>query len=139
VRILAVSFVPVVLLLWGCSDAPQRAAVSGTVKLNGELVAEGAINFIPTQGTTGPGVGTIIKDGKYHIPRDKGVIVGTNRVELRSIQKLGTKIQDPTKPQGVLAEERGEAFPPKYNNESTLTREIKAEDNTLDFDVKTKD
>jgi hypothetical protein len=136
---LAVSFLPAISLLWGCSDGPQRAAVSGTVKLNGQLVAEGSISFIPTEGTVGPEVGAIIKNGQYHIPRDKGVIVGTNRVELRAIQKLGTMIQDPTKPQGELTEKLGEAFPPECNSESKLIRNVQAVDNTFDFAVNTKD
>ena len=138
-RVLAPCLLTSVGMLLGCAEGPQRAEVSGTVKLNGRLVPDGAISFIPVEGTTGPEVGAIIRNGQYQIPRDKGVIVGKNRVELRAIQKLGTKIQDPTKPEGVLTDELGEAFPPEYNRESTLIRDIKAEDNTLNFEVETKD
>ena len=66
-----------VSLLWlaGCSG--NEAEVSGTVRLDGELIQEGSINFIPVEGTKGPGVGAVIKDGKYHIlevvPKEKTI------------------------------------------------------------------
>src|SRR5688572_26319207 len=86
----------------GCSQSgPERADVSGTVELDGQPIDEGAIQFIPVQGTQGPSAGGVIKDGKYAIPRGNGVVVGKNRVELRSFKYTGKKIQDPTGPQGT--------------------------------------
>jgi hypothetical protein len=138
-RVFAVSWLMFAGLLLGCSaSGPPRAAVSGTVKLNGQPVEEGSIQFIPVEGTTGPGVGGIIKNGQYQIPQAKGVMVGKNRVELRAIKKTGKKVQDPTKPQGILTDERGQAFPPEYNDDSTLVRDIKAEDNIVNFDIEAK-
>jgi len=123
----------------GCSGSgPQRAEVSGTVKLNGELVEEGAISFIPVEGTTGPQAGEAIRKGTYHIARAKGVVVGKNRVQLVAFRKSGKKIQDPTKLPGVLTDERVQAFPPEYNTESTLVREIKPDGNIIDFEIDTK-
>src|SRR5215470_15766954 len=63
----------------GCSG-DNRSEVSGTVKLNGQPVVEGAINFIPIEGNKGAGAGAAIIDGKYHIPRSSGVTAGKNRV-----------------------------------------------------------
>ena len=127
-----------VSLLWlaGCSG--NEAEVSGTVRLDGELIQEGSINFIPVEGTKGPGVGAVIKDGKYHIPRSRGVTVGKNRVELRAFKSTGKKVQDPTGPPGVLVEARVPAFPPEYNDQSTVVKEIQAGPNTIDFDVPAK-
>jgi hypothetical protein len=120
----------------GCSG--DRAEVSGTVKLNGKLIEEGAITFIPVEGTQGPGTGAVIRDGKYHIPADKGVTPGKNRVELRAFISTGHKIKDPTASPGATTDERVQAFPAEYNDRSTLVREVRAGSNTLDFDIRTE-
>lgn len=127
------------LLFAGCSGAgPQRAEVSGTVKINGQAVPEGAINFFPDKGTKGPEAGAAIKDGKFHIPRDQGPIVGTNRIVLRAFQKTGRKIQDPTAPPGTLTDEIANIFPPDVADNSTLFREVQPSDNVFDFDIPVK-
>jgi hypothetical protein len=119
----------------GCSG--DRAEVSGKVLLDGKPIEEGAITFIPIEGTRGPGTGAIIRDGKYHIPASKGVVVGRNRVELRAFRSSGGKIQDPTARRGTLTDVRVPAFGPEYNDESTLVRDIQRGANTLDFDIAT--
>jgi hypothetical protein len=126
-----------ILALGGCSrDGVQRAEVSGTVTFNGEPVKEGSINFFPTEGTKGPEAGGAILDGKYHIPRAKGPVVGKNRVELRAFQKTGRKIQDPTAPPGTLTEEIANVFPLEFNTNSTLTRDVQPGKNELPFDIR---
>ena len=119
----------------GCSG-DDRTEVSGTVTLNGQPVAEGAITFIPIDGNKGAGAGATIADGKYHIPRSAGVAAGKNRVELRAFRETGKKVQDPTGKPGVLTTERVMAFPPEYNDRSTLVREVGRGSATLDFDIK---
>jgi hypothetical protein len=127
------------LCLPGCADSgPPTAEVSGTVRLDSRLIDEGSIQFIPVEGSRGPSTGGVIQDGKYHIPRKMGATVGTNRVELRAFKNARTKIQDPTAPPGVQTEERVQAFPPEFNDRSTVVREIRAGSNTIDFDVETK-
>jgi hypothetical protein len=139
------SRVPLVVILFllgiapffaGCSGSgPQRAEVSGTVTLNGRPVREGSINFFPTDGNTGPEAGGEIKDGKYHIPRAKGPVVGQNRVELRAFQKTGKRIQDPTAPPGTLTEEIANVFPPEFNTNSELKRTVNAGKNDIPFAI----
>jgi hypothetical protein len=121
--------------LWaaGCGDG--KAEVSGTVSLDGTPIEEGAINFIPIDGTRGPGAGAAIRDGKYHIPRSMGVTPGKNRVELRAFRNTGRKVKDPTGPRGAMTEERTQVFPLEYNDQSTLTREVSPGSNTFDFDI----
>ncbi|MBN9118794.1 MAG: hypothetical protein J0I06_06485 [Planctomycetes bacterium] len=118
----------------GCSG-DNRSEVSGTVKVNGQPVAEGAINFIPTAGNTGAGAGAVITNGKYHIPRSAGAAAGKNRVELRAFKNTGRKVQDPTGAPGALADERVMIFPPEYNDRSTLVRDVKSGSDTIDFDI----
>ncbi|MCI0361576.1 MAG: hypothetical protein L0211_24085 [Planctomycetaceae bacterium] len=127
-------------VLWqgGCSSSPGTAEVSGTVLLDGQPVEEGSIQFIPVEGTKGAGAGGIIKSGNYHIPRDNGVAVGRNRVELRSFRTSGGKVQDPTGAPGVFTDERVQAFPPEYNDNSTVVKEVQSGRNVFDFDVPTK-
>jgi len=121
------------LCVLGCGG--DKAEVHGTVSLNGTPIEEGAINFIPVEGTQGPGVGATIHNGEYHIPRAKGVVVGKNRVELRAFRNTGKKVKDPTQP-GALIDERVLAFPPEYNDRSTLVREVTRGSNKIDFDIK---
>ena len=118
----------------GCSG-DNRSEVSGTVKVNGQPIVEGAINFIPVEGNKGAGAGATITDGRYHIPRSAGVAAGKNRVELRAFKNTGRKVQDPTGKPGVLADERVLLFPPEYNDRSTLVRDVKSGSDTIDFDI----
>jgi hypothetical protein len=123
----------------GCGKkGPKRAAVSGQVSLDGQPITEGIIQFLPVEGTVGPEAGGIIENGHYDIPRQRGPVVGKNRIELRASKKTGRKIQDPTGRTGILTDESKEAFPPTVNTNSTLVREIKDEPNKLDFDIKSK-
>ncbi len=127
------------VLLVGCADSgPDRAEVFGTVLLDGQPVKEGSINFIPIEGTKGPGAGGVISDGHYLISRANGVTVGKNRVELRAFKMTGRKVQDPTGRPGVLTAERVSAFPPEYNDKSTLVRDIHSGPNEVNFDVRTR-
>jgi hypothetical protein len=136
-RVLRLAALAALLLAAGCSGG-GKAEVSGTVLLDGEPVEQGSINFIPVEGTSGPGVGAVIKDGKYHIPKGKGVTVGKNRVELRAFRMSGRKVPDPMGRPGALTDERVPAFPPEYNTRSTLVREVQPGSNTFDFEVRTK-
>jgi hypothetical protein len=117
---------------------PRRAAVSGHVNLDGQPISEGVIQFLPVEGTIGPEAGGVIGNGQYNIPREKGPVVGKNRVELRASKKTGRKIQDPTGRPGVLTDEYKEVFPPDANTNSTLVREIKDKPNVIDFEIRTK-
>ena len=127
------------LSLVGCSGSgPQLAEVSGTVQLDGQLIEEGSIQFIPVEGTTGPGAGGVIRNGNYLIAREKGVTVGMNRVELRAFGKTDRKVVDPTGRPGAMTEERVQVFPPAYNDKSTVVKEIQAGSNTVNFEVETK-
>ena len=124
-----------VLVCMGCSPGGlKRAAVSGKVLVDQMPLKEGAISFFPVEGAPGPSVGAVIQDGRYRVPRDKGVMVGKNRIEIRAFRKTGRKIPDPTEPTRII-DEIIPAIPPEYNSKSTLIREIKEGSNSLDFDL----
>jgi hypothetical protein len=108
------------VLAAGCgpSDPLGRRAVSGTVTLDGAPLAEGTISFQPTeQGSTSSG--GLVTQGKYSIPRDKGLPPGKYRVVINAI-KPGTGM---TLPEGKMpGEEVGtppvELIPPEWNTTS---------------------
>jgi hypothetical protein len=126
-RILAV----LVLLALGCSDGLQRAPVRGRVLVDGKPLERGVINFLPVKGTTGPGAGGEIRNGKYALDARRGPMVGTNRVEIRGFRKTGRQ----KTVMGSPVDEEIQAVPPEFNDQSDLIREIKAGQNTLDFDL----
>jgi len=119
----------------GCGDS-RLAEVSGTVKLDGQLIEEGSIQFIPVEGNTGAGSGDVIKDGKYHIARERGVAVGKNRVEFRAFKESKRMVQDPTGKPGTKTFERLPAFPPTFNDASTIIRDIQSGSQVIDFDFR---
>jgi len=124
------------LLLAGCPDSgPPKASVSGTVRLDGQLIETGSINFFPVADNTGPSAGARIENGKYHIAKNKGVVVGKNRVELRGNRKTGRMVRDPLN-DDLMVPEVVEAFPPQYNRRSTLIRDIEHGSNSINFDLK---
>jgi hypothetical protein len=119
----------------GCSrSSTERAPVRGQVLIDHQPLAEGSIAFFPVEGTTGPSAGGVIHDGRYDIPRDRGVIVGRNRVEIRGFRQTGKTVRDVWKP-GEPVAERVRALDPEYNDHSTLVREIQQGRNQLDFDL----
>jgi len=127
----------VVVLVVGCGaeEGPERAAVSGTVNIDGEPLAEGAISFLPAEGTEGPTAGGTIEGGKFDIPKSNGVVVGKNRVEITANRKTGRQVPDAGKP-GSMRDEVVSAIAPEFNRKSTLVETIKSGENTLKFDVK---
>ena len=113
--------------------------VSGNITLDGKPVEEGAITFVPIEGTQSPSAGSDILDGGYDVPREKGPKVGVYRVEIRAQRKTGKKIAAGSPaPPGTMVDETVEAIPPAYNRESKLRAELKAGSNPLDFDLHSK-
>lgn len=135
-------FVLVGLLLGCCgcgqSDGISRATVGGKVTLDGVAITEGTIVFAPSGNTKGPVAGGAIENGLYAIDAAKGPVVGTNRVELRASKKTGRKVQMPMAQPGVTTDEVVEAFPDRYNVQSTLVTEIKSGKNVVDYELTSK-
>jgi hypothetical protein len=86
--------------------------------------------FIPTGG--GPSAGANIINGKYAIGTERGVVPGTNRIEIHAIHKTGGKVPSPIDPD-QLVDEIGELIPPKYHRNSILQEDVAVGDNTKDF------
>jgi acetyl esterase/lipase len=71
----------------------ERAAVEGTVRLNGEDLRWGMITFVPTDSTNQPTAFAMISRGKFSIPKHRGAVVGPCLIQVRD---LGTVEPRPT-------------------------------------------
>lgn len=136
--ILLLALLPL-LMVFGCGGPDNRAEVTGTVRFNGEPLPTGTISFVPTEGNSGPSSGGIITDGKYQVPRAKGVTVGKNKVSIYSTVKSGRKItQDQYRGGKDLMDEWVQVIPSKYNVQSEIICTVQPGSNQLDFDLKGK-
>ena len=127
------------LLVLGCvalafSLRPgSEPTVTGTVRLNNEVLPSGSIHWIPIEGTPGPGGGAgIDKDGKYEIKQ--GLRPGKYRVEIRSTITINRKIRNPTIP-SELVDEEVSVVPDEYNTRSKLIREVGRGSTVVDFEL----
>src|SRR6185437_14801065 len=99
----------VVLVLAGCGEpGPRKYKVSGTVRYDGQMVADGDVIFIPEDKSVGPEGGKI-KDGKYSLMAREG----KNQVQLRASRVVPGK-------KGPMGEDWVESYlPEKYNDKTT--------------------
>ena len=128
----------------GCGSGGAAAGVSGTVTVNGEPLAEGAIQFLPDEGTDGKGAAAKIAAGSYSVPIGETLMAGKHTVRIMAYRGTGVMIEgepaiDPESETvddaggGEMSEETEQYLPGEYNAASTLTADLKAGDNTQDF------
>ena len=116
-------------LMAGCSgsrDELPREPVSGTVMMDGQPLAEGAIQFTPAAGSGGPAISYTapIDNGEFSIPRADGLVPGSYKVSISAVPvKRDTRIE------ATIGKKKATPFkeliPAKYNSKTTLTEEIK--------------
>jgi len=136
-----------VLLLIGCSGggegSPPRAAVKGTVTLDGQPLAKGVVNFVPQGETEGPMTTAPVEDGSYSLPEESGPLVGTHRVEIES-RDLGGMAPDDEQAIQKLRQQgvkrlKVVKIPVAYNKRSQLTATVEADtENQFDFQLSSK-
>ena len=129
----------------GCGDdAGGRQAVSGTVTLKGKPVETGMLEFRPAAGTSEAGTsegvtytrsGAVIADGKFQIPKEKGLVPGRYKVSISAPDKHhklgGDELPGPTS-----SRTSKDLIPPEYNLKTKLEVEVKKDGpNTFDFAV----
>lgn len=119
----------------GCSSGNQRHPIQGQISFQGKPVLEGSIMFHPLNPQQGFLEGSLIQDGKYLIPADKGLVTGKYQVLISAPDHKG-KRPDPASAPGAVFEAR-ELFPEMYNTKSTLTVEVSSQGpNHFDFHLK---
>ncbi len=117
-------------VLVGCSkEGPGgRLEVSGTVTYKGTPVDNGTIEFVPHQGVKTQS-GSPITNGRYRIPADRGLMPGDYTVKISSMEPVAVSDE----PGGLPGKDPKERLPAKYNTKSTLTKEVKKGQTTIDF------
>ena len=104
----------------GCGRASiERAAISGTVTLDGQPLPRGQIRFIPTGESQGPSWSAWIKDGEYTTKGTKGVPVGNLRVEIKAFRIPAGYVAVATANEDEVPKEQ--YLPAKFNTNSELT------------------
>jgi hypothetical protein len=119
----------------GRTDDLPREAVSGSVKLDGQPLAKGIIQFAPTSDkVTTTARGEII-DGNYSISRAEGLVPGTYKVAISAFDNVeGAKALHGAP--GKVGPPPKNIVPKQYNTASKLTAEIKGgQDNTFPFEI----
>jgi hypothetical protein len=118
------------LLAGGCGDSTGgRQEISGTVTLKGQPLDEGFIQFLPLDNASPDQLatrsGAMIQNGKYLIPKEKGLVPGKYRVVISSGEKKGP-ISDAEAggpgPKSIFSKER---IPADYNLKTKQVVEVK--------------
>lgn len=121
--------VPLVLAaaLPGCGGASvPRATIEGQVVIGGQPLKAGRISFIPIAPNEGPAATAMIVDGKYHMDRSDGPVVGPNRVEVQAELDLGCPLDDDEAfVQRVAKSWPSDPIPPEFSRHSLLTAVVK--------------
>lgn len=115
----------------GSGDTLPRQAVTGMVTYDGQPLKEGRINFTPSDPNAKDPVfgGAPIKDGKYTIDKEVGLVPGKYNVAISGSSSEIDKGDSPGSAKGLPKE----LLPDKYNTKSTLTAEIKSGGNTVNY------
>ncbi|QDV74708.1 hypothetical protein [Botrimarina mediterranea] len=128
-RLSAWSFLALATLAFGCGPQTDRLGISGQVRLDGAPLDEGSIRFT-SRGDTPMAAGALVREGRFQIPAEKGLLPGDYAVVIRSPDNDAPKILYegfPTAPDRV---------PSQYNAESTLTANVaRGEENRFEFEL----
>jgi len=123
--------------LTGCSQsssAPPLGEVTGKVTLNGTPLKEATVEFQPAQGR--PSMGVTNDQGEYRLAYtgdESGAVPGQHTVRITTARSQSGG--EGGKP---LIEARPELVPETYNDQTTLTADVKAGSNVIDFPLEGK-
>lgn len=135
-RALVLLLLPGVVLA-GCGQGyGGRKEIRGTVKLKGQPLDEGVIDFTPISGDQATKEGALIKNGSYHIDRAHGLLPGKYRVTITSGDgRTPANTDEPPGPSGanIISKDR---IPPEYNINSKVEIEVTEKGpNVFDFEI----
>lgn len=122
-------FLALFLAFAGCGSGKPAASVSGSVKYAGEVISAGSIRLDPVDAKGGKAVGTQIKDGKYEISLDAGLVEGEYLVAILGTRETGKSIAPAERLHGTPStpiKETEQFIPEKYNANSKLKISLKA-------------
>jgi hypothetical protein len=124
----------------GSGDDLPREAVSGTVTLDNQPLANGSISFMPpVAGGTATSGGSTITNGKFSFPRETGLVPGSYNVAIYASQQSAERTKPAQVGGGKRSELAKELIPAKYNSQTELKSEIKkGGGNDLTFTLQSK-
>ncbi|MEQ9071977.1 MAG: carboxypeptidase-like regulatory domain-containing protein [Gimesia chilikensis] len=111
----------------GGADTPELGEVTGIITLDGNPLSGAEVVFEPASGA--PSVGKTDESGSYELIYNQdasGALPGQHTVRI-------SKFGEPGSPSDTENQ-----IPAKFNANSKLTAEVKAGDNTLNFDLESK-
>ena len=121
----------------GCRSG-NGMPVSGQVTLNGMPIPEGHISFEPTA-RTGTSHGALIKNGRFAIPKARGVPPGEYLVRIYSADETPTASLTPEEAAKAVPRVSKELIPPEYNVRSSQKVLVsKVGPNEFDFAIQVK-
>ena len=124
----------------GSADDLPREAVSGTVTLDGEPLASGAIQFFPATNAGGIAVsgGSPVEGGRFWIARENGLVPGRYNVAINAAEPESHDRRTKGAVRKGFAPIK-DLIPAKYNAKTTLKVEIdKGGSDSLKFDLQSK-
>lgn len=132
-RTFSLGFLSIICLVnFACSskpaDRPDLGKVTGVVVLDGTPVEGIEVQFTPEKGRGSQGVTD--GEGKYelnYLQQVKGAVIGKHKVIIKTLGE-----EDDSDPDAPVVEEK---IPAKYNTKSTLTAEVEAGENEIDFQL----
>ena len=109
--------------------------VSGSVSLDSQPLGNGTIQFSPLD-KDGLASGSAIVEGKYRIPREKGLPPGKYTVRISAADPSSAVPRPSAQGPGSEAPPLKERVPERYNSKSELRAEVKSGGgNSLDFSL----
>jgi hypothetical protein len=121
--------------LSGCADPKNRQQVTGEVTFKGQPIEDGLIHFEPLDGQQ-TGDTPQITQGKYRIPKEKGLSPGKYKVSIYAGNgQSGAGDASPDSPNAGQVQSR-ERIPAAYNEQSKIIKEVtKGGSNNFDFNI----
>lgn len=127
------------ILTMGCGQSyGGRKEIKGTVKLKGEPINEGTIDFFPASGDLATKSGAQILKGSYKIPAEFGLLPGKYRVSITAGDgrtRPDAPADQPPGPTGanIVSKDR---VPKEYNIESKVEVDVTDKGpNIFDYDI----
>lgn len=140
-RILKVALLALCVSFAGCGggldDQPDLGLVKGTVTFEGDPLADASITFMPDSGR--PASATTDEAGYYeltYIRNTPGCKIGHSKVMITSSSEGENEMDAEGDDALVDVTTLREELPEKYNTNTELEADVKAGENTFDFDLK---
>jgi len=120
------------VMLFGCGG-PKHYPVRGTVTLDGKPLPDASIAFTPEGEQGAAAAATTDSQGNYRLQAagSEGAQAGKYVVRISTFSEGNPDEEPPAPP-------IPERVPAKYNIKTTLLREVKAQENVIDFPLDSK-